>query len=320
MLSLVPYIFTFCLFLTLLSGNLGLVLDNVSKLSKNSIKMNTVKNYWPTVFKSLNLKAIYSSITMFVLATGCFFVVIPMIYYNRYFFSNGNDSKEDYFKDLDSNQIKRMSLYLNNELPKKSTKNNYQLNSKMLLKGVNESDPLNVKLQKVADNMKVHLLLKKPIKVITLNNIGAGKYERMDNLNCIYINSDMENQNLDQKIAILAHEMAHYFLDVHNIRFSETNDNELLTEVCTTYIGFGLILLDGYKYNLNKSKNNFSKVGYVDEKVILESLVLTAELRKQNPNWIIKNVPLDTKVILKYRLRKLIKSYNENKKKSKLAD
>lgn len=300
-----------------LSGNFFPTVKNLSLIKKQSLEINSVSNYWPSVQKSmLSLEAPYTSVVGLSLAVPTFLFLVPFIFYKTYFFKSSDAKHKNFFKGINQNQIKELVKLLHEELPAKSTKNNYQLNLGMLFDGNKSVMPLEQELQEAANKMCKHLLLKKPIKVITLANVGAGKYERIGNMSTIYVNKDLTKQNIKQKLAILAHEMAHYFLDVKQIKFSETNKNELLTEICTIYIGFGLILLNGYKFNLDAKNNGYSKVGYVDEKVILEAIIQTAIIRKQNPMWLLKNVPPHLNVMLRYRLRNLIKAYQASKKKN----
>ena len=314
MLFFLTALLAVCFIGTLLSGNLPAVIKNIKALVNNSLAVNSLSNYWPTVKQKMIVPgAGYSSVLSMLLAFIAYLILVPVIFNRKFFFQKKDANHKDFFKSIDEKKIAKNIQLLNSRVPAKATKNNYQLNLEMLLEGLDQNEVLESFLQKVANKMCTHLLISKPIKVITLENIPAGKYERIGDLNCIYVNSNLGQQNLEQKIAILAHEMAHYYLDNHQIHLPDTNENELLTEVCTAYIGFGLVLLNGYKVNLNKEQNAYSKVGYVDEKVILESVAQTATIRKQNPNWIIKNVSLPLKILLKYRLKPLIASYNLSK-------
>ena len=118
--------------------------------------------------------------------------------------------------------------------------------------------------------MREHLQINEPIKILTIDNIDAGKFEMIDNLNCIFINGDISKQNFFQKLAILAHEMSHYYLmRKHNIIFDSEQENELLTEINAVYVGFGFLLLRGYKETKIRKGNaeTKSKVGYINLKI-----------------------------------------------------
>lgn len=218
----------------------------------------------------------------------------------------------DYFSSIENQDIKECVLFLKKNLPKKCTKNNYQLTHKILGAQFNITQGIQGKLQMIADLMREHLEIYEPIKIITLNNIDAGKFEMIDNLNCIFINGVIGVQDFYQKVAILAHEMSHFYLmRKHYIIKPIEKENELLTEINAIYIGFGFLLLKGYKVNENKTKNRItkSKVGYINQKTIKEAIIETAYSRKQKPQWIIENSVISQKLYFYFKLRKLIKEY-----------
>ena len=109
------------------------------------------------------------------------------------------DSKvesQKYFQSITSREIEEKLLFLRNTLPLKSTRKNYQL-SKDLLK-INDTiteEKLQDELQEIADRMRAHLFIDRYIKILTMSNVEAGKFERIDDLNCIYVNGSLLNQN-----------------------------------------------------------------------------------------------------------------------------
>lgn len=151
---------------------------------------------------------------------------------------------------------------------------------------------------------------------MTLDNLDGGRFQTIDNLDCIFIGNS-EIYDIEQKIAILAHEMSHYYLlRKHNVHFEETERNELLTELSTIYCGFGLLLLKGYKPYKTEIGNRIytSQVGYISIDVIKKTIVETAYMRKQKPQWIIENVSIFHKLYFFLKLRKLSKEYNKSKR------
>ncbi len=223
----------------------------------------------------------------------------------------------EYFNSIDKIKIKDCLNFLRSNLPKKPTKNNYQLTNDQLqlLKIFTLRDNLQGRLQKVADLIRIHLEINEPIKILTLDNIEAGKFEIIDNLNCIFINANPVTQTIEQKIAILIHEMSHYHLiSKHKIIKDRKEENELLTEINAIYCGFGFFLLRGYKENNthfgdHKTK---SKVGYINQWTIKETIIQTAYLRKQNPHWILKNINILDKPYFYFKLRELRLEYKKN--------
>jgi len=224
-----------------------------------------------------------------------------------------------FFQNLSTADLHTMLAFLKTQLPKKCTKRNYQLNAKMV--GWKKSqvityDNLQENLQQVADKMRAHLQIARPIKIMVMDNLDAGKFETIGNLSCIFISADLYRQNYEQKLAILAHEMTHYYLmKKHQIVKPIVEENELLTEVGAVYIGFGFLLRAGYKTFKYESEHRteIRKIGYIDRQLVEEAIIHTAYLRKQDPNWILENIPLPKKLFFYYRLFSLIGMYNKTR-------
>lgn len=54
-----------------------------------------------------------------------------------------------------------------------------------------------------------------------------------------------------QIVAVLAHEMAHFFLDTHGLRYSDI-ENEFLTDTTAIYLGAGWPILSAYEYSVSQ--------------------------------------------------------------------
>jgi hypothetical protein len=54
-------------------------------------------------------------------------------------------------------------------------------------------------------------------------------------------------------IALVAHELAHFFLDTANLRYRDTFENEVLTDTASTYLGAGWSVLNAYKRSVSVS-------------------------------------------------------------------
>ncbi|MFT6338159.1 MAG: hypothetical protein ACJATI_004931 [Halioglobus sp.] len=118
---------------------------------------------------------------------------------------------QEYFKSISADDVERKLVYLKKVLPKKCTKRNYQLTRKQLTIRTNITEKeLQGNRQLVADKMRSHLQISRHIKILTISNVDGGKFERVGDLNCIYINGGLMKQCYRQKLAILAHEMSHY--------------------------------------------------------------------------------------------------------------
>ena len=91
----------------------------------------------------------------------------------------------------------------------------------------------------------------------------------------INISKDFK-ENPKAVVATLAHEICHKLLYTYGIYFpSMTNVNEVYTDLCTIYIGFGKLIIDGYITNCH---NTTHYLGYLDIHVYKDtySIVKTA--------------------------------------------
>lgn len=93
----------------------------------------------------------------------------------------------------------------------------------------------------------------------------AGEYKKTNvvrNEINLYLNY---YSTLESIVSILAHEISHYLLYLRNIKIEDTAKNEILTDVCAVYLGFGKYMLEGYKKNeyTKGDKTITSKIGYI---------------------------------------------------------
>ena len=224
---------------------------------------------------------------------------------------------QEYFNTVLPSKIRDGIQYLRDHLPRKASRRNYQLSPKLLgLDRQLKKLPLQQGLQQVADEMCIHLHITKPIKVLTVGHIDGGRFEMNAGLNTIFINDNLKYQTFAQKVAILAHEVSHYYLMFqHNIRIPDEKANELLTEINAVYVGFGLILLKGYQVYETRTGRYIrkSKVGYISEKIVFEILMQTTYARRQQPFWVWRNLPLEYKLSGLQRLWPLMRAYLKQK-------
>lgn len=106
-----------------------------------------------------------------------------------------------------------------------------------------------------------------PIFIKSNEGMGgtAGHYQRHSNQKKIVIKYK-NNYNSDIILSIIAHEISHCFLDMHNVRFEKEIDNEILTDTCAVYLGYGDFLRKGYE-KLEYTEEHFSYSSKVTEKV-----------------------------------------------------
>ncbi len=84
----------------------------------------------------------------------------------------------------------------------------------------------------------------------------------------ILINSDYTYETV---LSILIHESTHYFLLSNGIKLKDRELNEYLTDIASVYLGFGKIMLEGYKQKKKliyigeiKRTTSSYKVGYLN--------------------------------------------------------
>jgi hypothetical protein len=222
-----------------------------------------------------------------------------------------------FFEQVDAIDVQQTVALLKQRLPQKATHKNLQLTRKLLAAQTFDGSNLQAALQAVADRMCAHLMLQRPIKILTLGAVDAGKYQLIEGLSCILINDDLDHQNYDQKLAILAHEMAHYYLiHAHKIHYPVEQENEWLTEIAAVYLGFGLLLLRGYVGQQHEVAGQLktTSVGYVSTDLVYEAIIETAYVRKQKPQWLVRNLPFVTAIVAIPRLWRLYLDYRNSKK------
>lgn len=95
---------------------------------------------------------------------------------------------------------------------------------------------------------------------------GEGGNTRCCNSNIeveINVSSKYQN-NLEATLAILAHEICHKYLYVHGLFNPIEVINEIFTDLCTMYVGFGKIIINGY---ITESKTEIRTDKYIQTSV-----------------------------------------------------
>lgn len=98
------------------------------------------------------------------------------------------------------------------------------------------------------------------------------------------------NYTVQHILAILAHEISHHFLNTHSISMEPEEKNEVLTDVTAIYLGFGQLLLEGYKpvkwitdelfdSSVNSYTVNSYRIGYITTNDIAYGIKLADQVK-----------------------------------------
>lgn len=250
---------------------------------------------------------------------------------------------------LSKKRIQENLEFLKSHLPSKPTAVDgfYKL-PKEFSNNVIDSGYSQNSLQKISDHMGYFLGILKSVRVTFVEAtsdprwiVSSGGNVYIDNNNpnvsglyrvTGYDHSEIllikkNKYQLKHLLAILAHEYTHHYLHQYNIRKNNADENEILTEVATAYLGIGQFLVNGYKPIVWTSDNyNYvlvsgytthkMSVGYVTPGTIKKAIILSAELRNWNPKEVVNSFSSVTdKIIVFLKLwpyRRKIKRIKRN--------
>ena len=169
-----------------------------------------------------------------------------------------NLRKEQINKALDilNKKIKYKREYtIPKEIEKKLYQNNFNRPSIIMLVG----------------NIMKHLGLPNAMPGITVNKVSNSEDVKPGFCNTypggqsnITINI-LSEYDLEVIAAIIIHECMHHYLNIKKIKFEDRIENEILTDTCAVYCGFGKYMYEGYKTRAKQYKfeNKLQKVGYL---------------------------------------------------------
>lgn len=146
------------------------------------------------------------------------------------------------------------------EIENKLYKNNFDKNSIIYLVG----------------SIMKHLGLPNSMPGIRINHVEKGENVKPGTCNLypdgysnitINIQSDYD---LEVIAAIIIHECMHHYLNIKRIKFEDRIENEILTDTCAIYCGFGKIMYEGYRTRAKQYKyeNELHKIGYLTQNEI----------------------------------------------------
>ncbi|MGI6587849.1 MAG: hypothetical protein ACOX2N_03500 [Peptococcia bacterium] len=119
-------------------------------------------------------------------------------------------------------------------------------------------------LQKLADSIVAHTGVYNSVEVIVRDTkLGdiSGLYEVYGEANWqIHLYKD-NSYSILQIIAILIHECVHNFLFYYDLELYPEEENEILTDVTAVFLGFGQLLMEGYKPIKEISDSHFQYHG-----------------------------------------------------------
>ena len=96
----------------------------------------------------------------------------------------------------------------------------------------------------------------------------AGEYVNFSSINKKITLNIEKTYSLSVIASILAHEISHYFLKMHNICLQNKMQNEKLTDTTAIYLGFSKYMQEGYgKFETISGSANvrrYVKIGYLD--------------------------------------------------------
>jgi len=226
--------------------------------------------------------------------------------------------------NLSDKKIKENLEFLKSHLPSKPTAVDgfYNL-PKEFSKNVIDSYFSQNSLQKISDHIGYFSGILKSVKITFVEETTDPRWT-VSSGGIVFIDNNNSNSNvsglyrvmgydhseillikknkyqLKHILAILAHEYAHHYLYQYNIRKDNVDENEILTEIATAYLGLGQFLVNGYKpivwtsdyYNyvfVSGHTTHTMTVGYVTPGTIKKAIILSAELRKWNPKEVVSS-------------------------------
>ncbi|MBT3805634.1 MAG: hypothetical protein HOG03_13715, partial [Desulfobacula sp.] len=213
-------------------------------------------------------------------------------------------------EDLTHFEIKQYLLFLDKYLPSNPTSVNdlYTLPKKLDYAFNGSTKQKESTLQKIAEHMGFYLGLLAPIKIhFKDKNVAGRKSETIfygdkegtvseetkstyteeikyaglykifgpEHREIVIVNDT--SFYLTHFLSVLAHEVTHNYLYQHKIKPPENFDNEILTDLAATYLGFGPTLMRGYA----PSEATHCLLGYVNTTTILRAIIISYYYR----NW-----------------------------------
>ena len=168
-----------------------------------------------------------------------------------------------------------------------------------------------IEIQKAAHKLAKHIGLDHLTFVVNYSDLGnnIGGNIELDNDDCVLINISKAILAFQECVlATLAHEIAHKYLHINKLAFTDNYENEIFTDLTAIYLGFGKIMLngryvekttEGYNYTHTRSQ----EVGYINMSQITFIYLTLNILYNTNPVSAIWNIsPSDMSNMLGIRI------------------
>ena len=105
-------------------------------------------------------------------------------------------------------------------------------------------------------------------RFISISDDKGGYIDLSSSTIKICVSESMKN-NMKAVLATLAHEVCHKYLYIHSIYFPNMVEvNEVYTDLCTIYVGFGHLIMEGYNTEVGNVKQ---MLGYLERDVYLSA-------------------------------------------------
>ena len=119
---------------------------------------------------------------------------------------------------------------------------------------------------------------------------NVGGHIELNNEKNVFIELSPDTLKFPESIlASLSHEITHKYLHIHNLKFDNTYENEVLTDIAAVFLGIGKLILNGceckrtyeeYASGGTKVITETIKTGYLSREQIAFVYLLTCSMRK----------------------------------------
>lgn len=138
---------------------------------------------------------------------------------------------------------------------------------------------------------------------------NVGGHIELNNEKNVFIELSPDTLKFPESIlASLSHEITHKYLHIHNLKFDNTYENEVLTDIAAVFLGIGKLILNGceckrtyeeYASGGTKVITETIKTGYLSREQIAFVYLLTCSMRKISSDTYESNLNKDAINVLR---------------------